>query len=538
MVRGQIVSWPQQFNAEDSLRGALSERRSAYDVLHYDLYVEIDTTTQEIVGRCKIKLKYLHKVDSVQIDLFRNLHIDQLSIDSYLTGYHRVADAVMIDASRMHIGSNYELVIDYYGIPVHAKNPPWDGGFVWRRDRLGRPWIGVACEGLGASSWWPCKDHLSDEPDSMRMTFSVPKGLSALSNGQLLKIDTSDARDVYYWKVSYPINTYNVSVTIGHHKYFGDQYRSDSVAFALNYYVLDYNYAKAKIHFHQVHKMLEAFEHYLGPYPFARDGYALIETPYVGMEHQSGIAYGNHFMRGYLGMMLPEDMDFDYIILHESAHEYWGNSVSAVDHGEMYLHEAFATYMEALYVEYTMGKNAALRYLKYQAPMIKNTEAILGPTDVHYTQFRTSDMYYKGSWFLHTLRSSFEDDNKWFDFLKSFYRKHAYGSVTSKDFERAIRLFSHRDYTSIIKQYLTHPQLPVLQYAVIKRNNKHIKIKYRWIADVQSFDLELYLSNKKQLKPNTRRWKKTCLDLKEFEVLRDLKSNYLIEIQFVQETKS
>ena len=519
----------------DSLHGYLSKNRTAFDVLFYDLALHIDTTDRSVDGSCLIRFKALHTVDSIQIDLFGHMVVDRIQLGGRKLGYHRIYDAILIDASWMQAGRTYTINVHYHGKPLMAKAPPWDGGFVWSRDHKNRLWMGVACEGLGASSWWPCKDHPSDEPDSVRMSFEVPKGLMAVSNGQLTAIDTNgSAVDKYWWKVTYPINNYNLSVTLGHFVKFQDVYSSLYTRFPLNYYVLDYNLEKAKDHFRQVSGMLKAFEYYLGPYPFANDGYALIETPYVGMEHQSGIAYGNQYQRGYLGGMIPSDMDFDYIILHESAHEYWGNSVSTIDHGALWLHESFATYMESLYVEYVLGKAQASRYRLAQRPMIQNTEPMLGPGDVHFTDFKTTDIYFKGSWFLHTMRSSLHDDKVWFKFLKDFYQQHAYGPVTTADFIRDINRITAFDYRHIIKQYLTYPTLPVLEFELLK-SEKKFKIKYRWQADVKLFDLRLALGPDDMLKPVTSKWKTACLSRDAFEALQKIDTDYLILVNQINE---
>ncbi len=526
------------FNHNDTLRGFLSKQRSAYDVRFYELDIAIDTLHPEIQGQVRIHFDLTEPSESIQIDLFPNMKILQLILNGVKVNYSRKHTAVFVDVSSLACSKSNILQIRYKGIPIEAENPPWNGGFVRTKDKKNRPWIAVACEDIGASSWWPCKDHPSDEADSIYMTFRVPKGLHAISNGQLIRRDTNQQNvDIFHWKVSYPINNYNLSVSIGYYRGFNDLYSYKNTEFSLHHFVLDYNLDTAKKHFAQAKLMLKAFEHYLGPYPFTRDGYGLIETPYVGMEHQSGIAYGNRFMRGYLGGGIPLDMDFDYIILHESAHEYWGNSLSAADYGEYWLHEAFATYMEALYVEYIYGYDDALRYLKFQSKNINNLEPIVGPPGVRFNKFKTSDMYYKGSWLLHTLRQTFENDQKWFNFLRDYYTTHQYGIVGTKDFLNHLNKSTGKNYAPILEHYLYNAQLPVLEYQLVKSKNQKFKIKYRWRSNVKKFNLELKLNPSKKIKPKVDKWKNICLNMHEWKSIQEIENNYLIKLKSIHGSK-
>jgi len=371
-----------QFTRADTLRGSLRPERTAFDVTYYELHLEVDPNEREIEGRVEMSYRIVHPSKRLQIDLFRNLTIDSIKQDGRHLLFVRDANAVFVDLPGSATeNSLHTMSIWYGGKPVAAKNAPWDGGFVWSLDHRDRTWVGVACEGTGASLWWPNKDHLSDEPDSMLVSVTVPKRLFVASNGNLREETELDNgyQKRYDWFVSYPINNYNISLGIGSYVHFDSTYVAfDGEVLALDYYVLDYNEDKARKHFQQVNKMLAAYEHYFGKYPFWDDGYALIETPYLGMEHQSGIAYGNKFMRGYLGGLIPDDMDWDFIIIHETGHEYFGNSISVADHAEMWIHEAFTTYMEALYVEYRFGEKDAQRYIGTQRKFIRNKLPMLG----------------------------------------------------------------------------------------------------------------------------------------------------------------
>ena len=420
----------QPFSLQDSLRGALRAERNCFDVKHYALDIKFDLDEKSISGSNTILFSFDGSAAKIQLDLFQNMQIDSIVYEHQILDYERIHNAVFIPAHNFKADQLNQLSFHYSGQVVTAKTPPWDGGFVWSSDGFGNPWVAVVCEGLGASSWWPNKDHLSDKPDSMSMHYTIPDHLSCISNGQLERVRINDDKTKRYeWKVSYPINNYNVTFNIGKYVHFDDQYISaDGDSLDLDYYVLAENLDVATIHFKQAKSVLEAFEYYFGKYPFWNDGYALIEAPYLGMEHQSAIAYGNKYMRGYLGGMIPRDMNFDYIIVHETAHEYFGNSLSCEDHAEMWIHESFATYMESLFVEYQIGYQAAERYLRSQRRH-GNLEPIVGPLDVNYDNWLYNDHYSKGAWILHTLRHVVDNDELWFQTLRKLYDHFAYHSV-------------------------------------------------------------------------------------------------------------
>ena len=489
-----------EFNAADSLRGKLNSQRTCYDVLYYDLFVDLDPDKKYIEGSNKIHFKALETFTELQVDLFEEMEVSEIIYNQKSIPFSRLHQALILNFPKVLKGTEGVFEVKYKGYPIVAKRAPWDGGFVFSEDGNGKPWIGVACEGTGASLWWPNKDHLSDEPDSMRFTMVVPKGLKAIANGNLINEKSfNEQKDLFEWKISYPINNYNVSLNVANYAHFEDVYTSkDGSKLACDYYVLKENLDKAKIHFKQVHGVLEAFEFYFGKYPFWEDGFALIETPYLGMEHQSGIAYGNKYMRGYLGGMIPRDMDWDYIIVHETGHEYWGNSISVNDHAEMWIHESFTTYMEALYVEYHYGKDRAIEYLNMQRRFIGNEMPIVGPLDVNFDSFGGSDHYYKGSWILHTLRNHLNNDELWFSILKSLHEEHQISHLNTQDIIQFISKKSGENLNSFFEQYLYHPKPPTLLYR-INENKRKCRLEYKWDTNVKDFNMSVKLGKGKKM---------------------------------------
>lgn len=503
------------FTKADTLRGALRPERTCYDVHYYALDVRIDPRKKAIRGFVDIKYTAVSDFERLQIDLFENMTIDRILYQDKELSYTREYNAVFVDFPAVQeAGSEGSIRVHYHGRPTVAANAPWDGGFVWSEDRRGRDWIAVACEGTGASLWWPNKDHLSDEPDSMLISLTVPNGLMAVANGNLLEVDEGSKETRYDWFVSYPIDNYNVTLNIGHYTHFSDAYYAeDGDTLALDYYVIDYNEARAKEHFEQTKTVLACYEKYLDKYPFWEDGFAMVETPYLGMEHQSAIAYGNQYMRGYLGGMIPRDMDWDYIIVHETGHEYFGNSIGCHDMAEMWIQESFTTYLEAVYVEYTMSYDDANRYLAKQQLFIYNQEPIIGPKDVNWDHWKGSDHYFKGSWVLHTLRHAIGDDEKWWAIFKGFYREHSLSLVTTEDFLAYVNKATGKDWTAFFDQYLRYPQPPLLEYQ-LEEKGKNLKVRYRWVTDVEQFVMPVVVGNGEKeitILPNTSEWQEAVL---------------------------
>ncbi|MBN2762176.1 MAG: M1 family metallopeptidase, partial [Bacteroidales bacterium] len=362
----------------------------------------------------------------------------------------------------------------YEGQPVIATKPPWEGGFVWKKDKDKKPWIGVACELAGASLWWPLKDHISDEPDSVQLTVSTPQGLFCVSNGILSDHISEDNREIFTWKTRYPINTYNVTLYIGNYRHFQLPYLKDDTVYQLDFYVLPYNLEKAQTHFQQVIDIIRFYESAFGEYPWWDEGYKLVESPYEGMEHQTAIAYGNRYKNRF-------GSSFDYIILHETAHEWWGNSVSAGDYAEIWLHEGFATYSEALYVEHTEGHKAYLDYLSLYSIFIKNKRPMIGPFDVNYWDYKDTDVYMKGALTLHTLRNIINNDSVFFDIIKTFYSRYKYSIVTSRDFISLVNKKTNDDLNWFFDQYLYSRICPQMEWNyVYDKLHDCYEFSYRW----------------------------------------------------------
>jgi aminopeptidase N len=449
----------QEFSHADSLRGGLPFERTSFDVVHYDIATKIHPDTKSIEGNTKIRFKIIKPTNKIQLDLFENLEIHSIKMDGKTLNYTRDGNAFFVNfPKKLKENSLNELTISYSGKPRAAVRPPWDGGFSWTKDNNGKDWITLSCEGLGASVWWPCKDHPSDEPDSVDIQLIVPKDLMAVSNGNLIDKKAEGDFMNYHWKVSYPINLYNITLNIADYRHWSEkllQYNGQELA--LDYYVLPYNLEKSKSHFQQVREMLLIFEKYFGPYPFPKDGYAMVETDYWGMEHQSAVAYGNHYLNNNFG--------FDFIIIHESAHEWFGNSISCTDHADLWIHEAFGTYAEMVYLEEKMNKDFALTYMQTKKRSIQNKYPIVGPYGVNY-QNPDSDMYFKGSWFIHSLRNITNNDELWWktmkDFCMNFYHKNTNTEEVLSFFEERLKI----PVKELAKTYLFTTKIPTLVYSV------------------------------------------------------------------------
>lgn len=483
------------FTKADTLRGMLSPERSCFDVTFYEMNIKVLPEKRFIKGYVDIFYDVVEDFQTMQIDLFKNMKINEISFYDKALEFSRLHNAVFVEFENTQSkGTSGFLRVYYEGYPIAAKRAPWDGGFIWKKDKNGEHWIAVACEGDGASLWWPNKDHLSDEPDSMSIKIAVPNGLTCVSNGNLRNEEgLEDNFTRFDWFVSYPINNYNVTLNIAKYAHFQDEYvAEDGNKLDLDYYVLPHNLGKAKKHFQQVQSVLACFEKYFGKYPFWNDGYALVETPYLGMEHQSAIAYGNQYMRGYRGGMIPNDMNWDFIIVHETGHEWFGNSISSNDHAEMWIHESFTTYMEAIYVECTSSFKDAVRYLENQKPLIKNHEPILGPMEVNWDNWSSSDHYFKGTWILHTLRNAINNDELWFELLKELYAEFAISNVDTKEIIDFINEKTGDNWDLFFEQYLEYPKIPTLVYST-EETKKGLLVKYQWKTEVENFNMPVAL---------------------------------------------
>lgn len=492
-----LTTQKERYTRADTLRGSLRPERTCFDVTFYDLNIKLDTAERSITGSNRIVFNTIQDFNILQLDLFENMKVISITMGGKELKYLREANAVFVEMQQqMEEGTTGELVVNYYGVPTVAKRAPWDGGFSWSRDLNGNMWIGVSCEGMGASSWWPNKDYLGDEPDSMRVTCSVPTGMQCIINGNKQKeARNADGTTAFTWFISYPINNYNISLNIGDYVHLHDEYDAiDGEILSLDYYVLRYNEARAKKHFTQVKPMLACYEKFLGKYPFWNDGYALIETPYLGMEHQSGIAYGNQYKTGYAGRDFSRiGLDFDYIIIHETGHEWWGNSVSCKDIADMWIHESFCTYSEAIYVECMHGYDTGMRYIAAKKAHVENKAPIQGPYGVN--EEGAGDMYDKGALFLNTLRYIVNDDTKWWSIIKNMSDT----TFRMKNIEYAdvVKFFNEKtgkNLSSIFEQYIQHANLPEFEYSLKKVKGKEYELKYRWITDAKNFNMPVFIS--------------------------------------------
>ena len=516
-LSGQVKA--QQFTLADTLRGALSPIRTCFDVTYYNLQLDVDVKNRSINGVNHIHFNTTTEFDSLQIDLFDNMVVDSIVFQGERLAYSRSFHAVFVSfPNKQKEGGRGILSVHYHGTPIAAKNAPWDGGFVWKEDEDKAPFVGVACEGTGASLWWPNKDHLSDEPDSMRISCSVPNGLMCVSNGELESQVSANGKTAWNWKVSYPINNYNVTLNIADYAHFSDTYTNASgQELKLDYYVLKANLEKAKEQFKQVQGMLTCFEEAFGPYPFYKDGYALVETPYLGMEHQGAIAYGNKYMPGYLGRY-PEGMDFDYIIIHETGHEWWGNSVSMKDAADMWIHESFCTYSEAVFVECKYGYESMLQYLLYQRNFINNRSPIIGKFGLNHAG-NSGDMYYKGSWMIHTFRNVLNNDSLFRSILKGIADEFKHRTVDGEEIINYMNTRAKYDYTPFFNQYLNYSDVPVLEYRIGKK-----AVEFRWKAEANGFRMpvvfELPDQGEKRVLVTNQEWTSVPMSKKDAKELK------------------
>jgi aminopeptidase N len=500
------------------LRGEYGPFRANNDLLYYHLDVRVDPVKQEIRGRNSIRFRMLKDDTKIQLDLQPALVVHKISFGATPLKFERESGALFVTFPEMLQERQVcSIDVDYSGKPGSSGR---SSGFAFRKDPAGRPWIFTSCELQGASSWWPNKDQWRDEVESMDLGVTIPNDLVDVSNGTFVgKTDLGDGTTRWDWHVSYPINNYCVSLNIGHYVHFGDSLGELN----LDFYALPENLQKAKQQFAQAKGMLEAFQHYFGEYPFKNDGYKLIEVPYAGMEHQSAVTYGNRFANGYLGRdwtgvgISPR---FDFIIIHESGHEWFGNSVSAADRSDMWIQEGWTTYLECLYVEYMYGKGDALKYVNGYKPKVRNRAPIITARGANL--YPPSDQYFKGALFLNTLRSVIDDDNRWWAILRAFHERFKHKNIMTED---VLAYFNHetgKNLTPIFDQYLRRAAIPTLE---LNFNKKKGVVAYRWKADEQSFAMPVRVGtpDKWQVILPTTNWQemKTPLAKDQFEVATD-----------------
>jgi aminopeptidase N len=459
-------SYP-RFTPRDSLIGKLDAERAGYDVTSYDLDLKLNPEERSIGGTVFMRFKAVSPLTRIRFDLYKNLKINNVLIGDKELSFTRNERAVYVGLPEQLVpGKEYSIKIDYSGKPTVAKKPPWKGGLVWNRDRNNDPWIGVVCETEGGSIWFPCKDHLSDEPDSVRLRMTVPAGLQVVSNGIMTDHKVNGTDEIFTWETHYPINIYNITFYAGKFASFSDTVETREGTIKLDYYVLPENLERARTHFTQTKDILKFYSETFGPYPWLKEDFKLVEAPFEGMEHQSAIAYGS----GYFNLRA---LGGDYIIVHEAAHEWWGNAVSVSDFSDIWLQEGFATYAEILYAEHKLGLDKSLHYLKYyQAEMINNKLPVVGPRDVNYWSLKDNDVYGKGALILHTIRNVINNDSVFFNILRTFYSEYAKGvHPTTSDFIKVVEKKTANDWSEFFNLYLNHREVPKLEfyYGVLDR---------------------------------------------------------------------
>lgn len=500
----------QNFTRKDSLQGGFSFERMCFDVQHYDLDIKVNPDEKFISGSNTISFKMHHESNIIQLDLFENMKVDSIVFEHNKLDFKREFGAVFISFPTPLKVTDHLLKLQFYysGNPIVAKNAPWDGGFVFAKDVNNKPWICVAVQGTGASLWFPVKDSQSDEPDlGASIKVAVPNGLMNVSNGRFKgSLDLDNGYTRWDWEVKNPINSYNITLNIGDYVHIHETHNN----LDLDYYVLRGNEKRARKQFAEVKPMMDCFESKFGTYPFTEDGYKLVESNYLGMEHQSAVAYGNKYRKGYLGRDNSGTgigLLFDFIVVHESAHEWFGNSITSRDIADMWIHEAFTTYAESVYIECQFGKEKAIEYINGQKKLVQNNKPILGNYGVN--NEGSGDMYYKGTLILNTLRSAVDDDQKWWRILKKFAENNRHKIIETKD---VIQFFSEEiglNLSPFFNQYLKYASIPVLE---TKRDEN--VLSYRWKTDVDDFMLPIYFmenQKKKRIAP-TSIWKTVKVD--------------------------
>lgn len=520
----------EKFTRADSLQGSLRFERTNFNVLKYDLNITVNPTEKSIHGYNEINFSIVENTKKIQLDLFENMRVDSIVWNHHKLNYTREYDAVFIDFPEKLTKNSLQKIRFYYsGQPLEAKNPPWDGGFVWKKDTNNKDWVGVAVQGTGASLWYPVKDHQTDEPEQgATIKVAVPNGLMNVSNGRFLRSeDLKNGYTRWDWEVKNPINNYTITINIGDYVHFGENYQG----LDLDYYVLRNNLEKAKIHFEEVKPMLDCFQTKFGKFPFWEDGYKLVETPYLGMEHQSAIAYGNQYKKGYLGRDISGTgvgLLFDYITIHESGHEWFGNSITSKDIADMWIHEGFTTYTESVFVECRFGYEKALEYLKGQRRGISNKKPIIGQFGVNF-KTGNSDMYYKGALMLHTLRSIINNDELWWKILLDYSQTYKHQIIDTQTVIDFFNQASGKNLTPVFNQYLQHKTPPILELK--KEKNK---VYYRWKTNVENFNMPIEVTFENQIYrwEAKNQWQKSIIKTSDLNNIKLVSERFYVLLEW------
>ena len=513
-----ILADRDNFNRQDTLRGTITKERIWWDLKYYHLDISVDPENRTISGSNEITYKVIDSHNVLQIDLQKPLLLTKAEQNGKNLDIKYDGNAHFIKLIDDQVkGENHKLKVYYEGVPREAPRAPWDGGISWKRDENGNHFIASSCQGLGASVWWPNKDHMYDEPDDgMLISVNVPDGLMNVSNGRLIEVEKFDKTSTFHWKVENPINNYGVNINIGDYVNFSEIFEGENGKLDMDYYVLSYNLDKAKIHFKDAVKTLQAFEYWFGPYPFYEDSFKLVETPYLGMEHQSSVTYGNKYKQGYLGRDLSGTgwgLKFDYIIVHETGHEWFANNITYIDIADMWIHEGFTTYSENLFVDYHFGSEASSEYVIGSRKNIRNNKPIIGPYNVN--KSGSGDMYAKGANLLHTLRQLANDDDLWRNILRGLNKEFFQQTVNTQQIENYISEKMKMNLTPFFNQYLRDTRIPTLLY---KYESNNMSFKWDNVVDDFTMPVEIISDGKTQWIYPTKNWKKIELTQNKFKV--------------------
>lgn len=494
-AEAQLMKAKELYSKADSLRGELTALRTCYDIQYYHLDVKVDIDNKFISGSNLFKFEAVDRFNKLQFDLFDNLSVDKVEYKGKSLPFTREYNAVFVDFPEyIEKGKVDSFTVHYSGNPIQATRAPWDGGFDWKKDSNGKPWVATACQGLGASVWWPNKDHQSDEVKSMLISVAVPNGVMNVSNGRLVKTEKlKNGYTKYHWKVENPINNYNVALNIGDYTHFKETYAGEKGPLSVDYYVLKENAGKIDHLKKNANETLKAFEHWFGPYPFYEDGYKLVETAHLGMEHQSAVAYGNKYQNGYLGRdgsRTGWGLKWDFIVVHESGHEWFGNNITSNDLADMWIHESFTNYSEALFIDFFYGKEASQAYVHGNRRGIQNDSPIQGPYNVN--KEGSGDMYNKGGVLHNMIRTMIDDDDKWRNILRGLNKKFYHQTVDYGDIVNYMSKESGINLDKTFEQFVQRKSIPTLE--VIENSPGVFMI--RWISEVKDFQMPVHIFDK------------------------------------------
>ena len=494
-AEAQLMKAKELYSKADSLRGELTALRTCYDIQYYHLDVKVDIDNKFISGSNLFKFEAVERFNKLQFDLFDNLSVDKVEYKGKSLPFTREYNAVFVDFPEyIEKGKVDSFTVHYSGNPIQATRAPWDGGFDWKKDSNGKPWVATACQGLGASVWWPNKDHQSDEVKSMLISVAVPNGVMNVSNGRLVKTEKlKNGYTKYHWKVENPINNYNVALNIGDYTHFKETYAGEKGPLSVDYYVLKENAGKIDHLKKNANETIKAFEHWFGPYPFYEDGYKLVETAHLGMEHQSAVAYGNKYQNGYLGRdgsRTGWGLKWDFIVVHESGHEWFGNNITSNDLADMWIHESFTNYSEALFIDFFYGKEASQAYVNGNRRGIQNDSPIQGPYNVN--KEGSGDMYNKGGVLHNMIRTMIDDDDKWRNILRGLNKKFYHQTVDYGDIVNYMSKESGINLDKTFEQFVQTKSIPTLE--VIENSPGVFMI--RWISEVKDFQMPVHIFDK------------------------------------------